>query len=122
MLHYGISFFQRSRLAALMIACAISLTACATAATAPASSPLIERVIVQFKTTPAAPAQAIAQLAQQYKLPMTFERELGAGFYVAQLKPAQSAATLQPILQQIALDPAVASIEADQLMHTMPVQ
>lgn len=120
MLHYGISFFQRSLLAALMIACAISLTACATAATA--SSPLIERVIVQFKATPAAPAQAIAQLAQHYKLPMTFERELGGGFYVAQLTPAQSAATLQPILQQIALDPSIASIEADQLMHTMPVQ
>ena len=122
MLHYGIALFQRSLLAALMMACAVSLTACATAATAPASSPLVERVIVQFKATPAAPAQAIAQLAQQYQLAMTFERELGGGFYVAKLTPAQSATTLQAILQKIALDPAVASIEADQLMHTMPVQ
>lgn len=120
MLHYGIALFQRSLLAALMMACAITLTACATAASA--SSPLIERVIVQFKATPAAPAQAVAQLAQHYQLPMTFERELGGGFYVAKLNPAQSATTLQPVLQKIALDPAVASIETDQLMHTMPAQ
>nr|WP_314899045.1 hypothetical protein [uncultured Deefgea sp.] len=117
MLNFGIKLLQRGL---LVLSCSLLLAACATADSAPVA--MIERVIVQFKVKPAAPELAVSQLAQRYKLAMTFERELGGGFYAVQLTPAQSAATLQPMLQKIALDPTVASIEADQLMHTMPVQ
>ncbi|MBM5572217.1 MULTISPECIES: hypothetical protein [Deefgea] len=117
MLNRGIKLLQRGMLS---LSCSLLMVACATADSAPVV--MVERVIVQFKAKPAAPEQALTQLAQRYQLPMQFERELGGGFYVAQLKPAQSAAKLQPVLQQIALDPAIASIEADQLMHTMPLQ
>ena len=117
MLNRGRKLLQRG---ILSLSCSVLMVACATADSAPVV--MVERVIVQFKAKPAVPEQALTQLAQRYLLPMAFERELGGGFYVAQLTPAQSAAVLQPTLEKIALDPNVASIEADQLMHTMPVQ
>ncbi|QZA77788.1 hypothetical protein K4H28_16220 [Deefgea tanakiae] len=117
MLMRGMKLLQRGLLG---LSCILLIAACATASSEPVA--MIERVIVQFKVKPVAPEQAVTQLAQRHKLAMTFERELGGGFYVAQLTPAQSAAVLQPILQKIALDVTVASIEADQLMHTMPAQ
>jgi hypothetical protein len=112
------------KFALLLSCCAIS--ACVTAGnshTLPGSpkAALIERVIVQLKS-PTDPASQITQLAERYQLGMAYEREMGSQFYVATLKPALSNDSLQPYLAQIAQDPAVASIEADLPMHTMPVQ
>lgn len=104
------------------LCCSLLLAACATAESTNASSEMVERVIVQFKTQPAKPSEAVAQLAQQYHLGMVYERELGGGFYIAQLKPPLSKAALQAPLARIALDPMVSNIEADLMMHTMPNQ
>jgi hypothetical protein len=111
----------------LLLGCCI-LSACATATASNAASspnttaPLIQRVIVQLKSPSTDPASRIAQLAQQYQLGMEYEREMGRNFYIATLKPAKTAADLQPYLEQIAQDPDIANIEADLMMHTMPAQ
>ncbi|MGL4995427.1 MAG: hypothetical protein ACRC6G_04570, partial [Deefgea sp.] len=52
----------------LALSCSLLLAACATADSAPAPVAMVERVIVQFKTTPAAPSQAVAELAQRHQL------------------------------------------------------
>ncbi len=121
MLNRGMKLLQRS---VLSLSCVMSITACATATaeSTPVRTAMVERVIVQFKTTPAAPSQAVAELAQRHQLGMAFDRELGGGFYIADLSPPLTASKLQPYLAKIALDPTVASIEADLVMQTMPSQ
>ena len=119
MFNCGMKLLQRGLLG---LSCSLLLAACATADSAPAPVAMVERVIVQFKTTPAAPSQAVAELAQRHQLGMEFERELGGGFYVVNLKPPLTTAQLQAHLARIALDPSVANIEADLMMQTMPTQ
>lgn len=106
----------------LSLACVL-LSACASSSVASPSATVaakIERLIIQFKAQPADPARAVQELAQKYQLGMHYERELGGAYYVAKLEPAQAPEPLQAALAQIAQDPAVISIEADLLMHTMP--
>lgn len=110
-----------SSLFALLGCCVLSACANATGGgkVAPAS-PLIERVVISFKAPQAPADQAVSELAQRYQLGMNYERDLGSGFHTARLTPPQALPVLQAKLQQISQDPAVASIEADLPMHTMP--
>ncbi|QLG89394.1 hypothetical protein HQ393_14700 [Chitinibacter bivalviorum] len=103
----------------ILMAC-ITLCACASSTVASPSTPKVERVIIQFKAKPTDVAQAVQQLAQQYQLGMSYERELGGGYYIAKLEPAQASDVLQNTLSKIAADPSISSIEADMLMQTMP--
>lgn len=122
MFKLGIHLQQRL---SLILGCCL-LSACASAGSAKPTStppdPLVERVIVQFKAPLSDPQSRIRQLGQQYQLGLSYERDLGSQFYVAQLQPPKTAAELQPYFQQISQEADVLSIEADLMMHTMPTQ
>ncbi|QLI81263.1 hypothetical protein HZU75_06845 [Chitinibacter fontanus] len=115
------SSLRFTSLFALLGCCILSACVNATAGgkVAP-SSPLIERVVISFKTAQTPADQAVSELAQRYQLGMAYERDLGSGFHTARLMPPQALVALQVKLEQISHDPIVASIEADLPMQTMP--